>query len=82
MATKVMLEVTQPVVDGNEVVVHAGELFEPDAKLPEGVTVRPVIVDASSSAPSDEVAKEEGDPPKESAKDKPADKPPAKTPAK
>ena len=71
MATKVMLEVTQPVVDGNEVVVHAGELFEPGAKLPEGVTVRPVIV------PDKPAARE-----KAAAEDKPADKPPAKTPAK
>jgi hypothetical protein len=45
MATKVMLEVTQPVVNGNEVAVHSGELFDPGAKLPDGVTVRPVIVD-------------------------------------
>jgi hypothetical protein len=46
MGKKIMLEVTQPVVNGNEVVVHAGELFKPGSKLPEGVTVREVIVDA------------------------------------
>jgi hypothetical protein len=45
MASKVMLEATQSVVDGNDVAVHSGELFEPGAKLPDGVTVRPVIVD-------------------------------------
>jgi len=45
MARKIMLEATQPVVNGNEVVVHAGELFEPGAPLPEGVTVREVVVD-------------------------------------
>jgi hypothetical protein len=46
MARKIMLEVTQPVVDGNEVVHAAGDLFEPGASLPEGVLVREVIVDA------------------------------------
>ena len=76
MATKVMLEVTQPVVDGNEVVVHAGELFEPDAKLPEGVTVRPVIVPDKPAAREKPAAQEKP------AEDKPADKPPAKTTAK
>jgi hypothetical protein len=46
MARKIMLEATQPVVDGNTVVVAAGELFEPGADLPEGVQVREVVVDA------------------------------------
>ena len=46
MARKIMLEVTQPVVDGNELVVAAGTLFEPGAALPDGVTVREVVVDA------------------------------------
>ena len=76
MAQKVMLEVTQSLVDGNEVVVHAGELFEPGAKLPEGVTVRPVMADVppkrAASAFSGEDAKQEAAP----------SKPPAKTPGK
>lgn len=59
MASKVMLEATQSVVDGNEVAVHSGELFEPGAKLPEGVTVRPVIVEApeEKAAPKPQPAK-------------------------
>ena len=74
MGQKVMLEVTQPVVNGNEVAVHSGELFEPGARLPEGVTVRPVIVSvpdkpaASSSGSSDEGAKQEAAPVKPAAK--------------
>jgi hypothetical protein len=68
MGRKIMLEVTQPVVSGNEVVVAAGELFEPGAKLPDGVTVREVITDVP-----DEPAK---------AEDKPAAAEPAKAPAK
>ena len=70
MGTKVMLEVTQSLVSGNEVTVHAGELFEPGARLPEGVTVKPVMADV---------------PDKPKAEDKPPaaqDKPPAKAPAK
>jgi hypothetical protein len=72
MARKIMLEVTQPVVDGNEVVVAAGELFEPGAQLPDGVTVREVVTDAP-----DEPAKAA-----EPAKTEPAKAPPAKAPAK
>jgi hypothetical protein len=53
MGQKVMLEVTQPVVSGNEVIVHAGELFEPGARLPDGVTVRPVIVSVPDPAPKE-----------------------------
>lgn len=45
MSERVMLEVTQPVVDGNTVVIAAGTLYEPDAELPEGVTVRKVVAD-------------------------------------
>jgi hypothetical protein len=45
MAEKAMLEVTQSVVAGNEVAVHSGDLFEVGARLPEGVSVRPVLVD-------------------------------------
>ena len=66
MARKIMLEVTQPVVDGNELVVAAGTLFEEGATLPEGVTVREVVVD---------------DQPEAEAKAEPA-KAPAKAPAK
>lgn len=76
MASKVMLEATQAVVNGNDVAVHSGELFEPGAKLPDGVTVRPVIVDVPDE-PVEEV------PPviTRAAADGPA-KTPAKTPAK
>ena len=56
MAAKVMLEATQSVVAGNTVAVHSGDLFEPGAKLPEGVTVRPVIVDADDKPAAKEVA--------------------------
>jgi hypothetical protein len=75
MAVKVMLEVTQPVVNGNEVVVHAGELFEPGAKLPDGVTVRPVIVSVPDPAPEDPQ-------PAPEPEQKPAAKAPAKSAAK
>ena len=73
-----MLEVTQSLVDGNEVVVHAGELFEPGAKLPEGVTVRPVMV------PGKPAAKDKLGEAKPAQEDKPAaqDKPAAKAPAR
>lgn len=73
MGRKIMLEVTQPVVDGNEVVVNAGELFEPGAKLPDGVTTREVIVDADDKPAAKE--KPAGD-------DKPAEKPAAKAASK
>lgn len=76
MASKVMLEATQSVVDGNEVVVHSGELFEPGAKLPEGVTVRPVQVDVPDRPKAEPKAAEPA------AEDKPAAKAPAKAPAK
>ena len=72
MAQKVMLEATQSLVDGNEVVVHSGELFEPGARLPEGVTVRPVQVDVPRKPAESKPA----------AEDKPAaEKPAAKAPA-
>jgi hypothetical protein len=74
MGQKVMLEVTQPVVSGNEVVVHSGELFEPGAKLPDGVTVRPVIVNAPDPAPAPAPAPE----PEPARPAKPAAKSPAK----
>jgi hypothetical protein len=45
MAKKIMLEVTQPVVNGNQVVHNPGELFELGSDLPEGVLVREVIAD-------------------------------------
>ena len=57
MARKIMLEATQPVVSGNEVVVAPGELFEPGSELPGGVTVREVIADVP-----DEPAKQEDAP--------------------
>jgi len=57
MARKIMLEATQPVVDGNEVVVAAGELFEQGARLPDGVTVREVITDAPGEPAKAEPAK-------------------------
>jgi hypothetical protein len=75
MGQKVMLEVTQSVVDGNGVAVHSGELFEPGAKLPEGVTVRPVIVSVPDPAP-------EAPAPEPEPEQKPAAKAPAKAPAK
>ena len=57
MTQRVMLEVTQSLVSGNEVVVHSGELLEPGAKLPEGVTVRPVMADVPGKpAPQDKPA--------------------------
>ena len=70
MGRQIMLEVTQPVVDGNEVAVAAGTLFEPGAKLPDGVTVREVITDM----PDEPVKAEE----KPAAAEKPAAKVPAK----
>ena len=57
MGKKIMLEVTQPVVSGNEVVVAAGTLYEPGATLPDGVTVREVITDVpGAEAPAPEPA--------------------------
>ena len=58
-----MLEVTQPVVNGNEVVHAPGDLFEPGSELPDGVQVREVIAEVP-------------EPPKAEAK---PGKPPAKT---
>lgn len=57
MGKRIMLEVTQPVVSGNEVVVAAGTLYEPGSTLPEGVTVREVIADVPDApAPEPEPA--------------------------
>lgn len=67
MGKKIMLEVTQPVVSGNEVVVAAGTLFEPGSALPDGVLVREVIADVDD---------------KPAAEEKPAAQEPAKAPAK
>lgn len=79
MGQKVMLEATQAVVSGNEVVVHSGDLFEPGAKLPEGVAVRPVFVDdtdeSAESPPM--ITRVVTDAPVRAPQ-----KPPAKTPAK
>jgi len=47
---KIMLEAVQPVVDGNEVVHAAGDLFDP-GEVPEGVQVREVVVDAPDPKP-------------------------------
>jgi hypothetical protein len=80
MASKVMLEATQAVVNGNEVVVHSGELFDPGAKLPEGVTVRPVIVDVPGKPAAAEKPAQADEQP--AAEDKPAAKAPAKAPVK
>lgn len=52
MTRKIMLEATQPVVEGNEVIVAAGTLFEPGAKVPDGVTVREVIADVPDDKPA------------------------------
>lgn len=71
MGQKVKLEVTQSVVSGNEVVVHSGELYDVGEKLPDAVSVRPVMVD---------VPDKPAVPDKPPAQEKPAtqDKPPAK----
>jgi hypothetical protein len=46
MSAKIMLEVTQPFhKSGTEVLYQPGERFPLDAELPEGVSVRQVIVD-------------------------------------
>ena len=55
MGKKIMLEVTQPVVSGNEVVVAAGTLYEPGSTLPDGVTVREVITDVPDAPAPDPV---------------------------
>jgi hypothetical protein len=74
MSQKVMLEVTQPVVSGNEVLHHSGDLYASLGEVPDGVQVRPVIVSAPD-APKPE--------PKEPAPEpEPAAKAPAKVPAK
>lgn len=76
MGQKIMLEATQPVVSGNEVLHHSGDLYASLGDVPDGVQVRPVIVsvpDAPAAAP--EPAPEPKEP------ERPA-KPAAKTPAK
>jgi hypothetical protein len=73
MGQKVMFEVTQPVVSGNEVVHHSGDLYASLGEVPDGVTVRPVIVSVPEPKPK------EPDPEPEP---KAAAKAPAKTPAK
>lgn len=51
MGKKIVYEVTQPVVDGNEVVVNSGYQYDaavdggPDTGIPDYVTVRAVIVE-------------------------------------
>ena len=44
MSQKVVFEVTQQVVDGNQVVIHSGEQYGSLDEVPDGVTVRPVLV--------------------------------------
>ena len=45
MARQIAYEVTQPVVDGNEVLHAAGDLFASEADVPDYVLTHPVIVD-------------------------------------
>jgi hypothetical protein len=73
MGQKIMLEVTQPVVSGNEVVHHSGDLYASLGDIPDGVQVRPVIVSVPDPAP------EEPEPEPEAAAKTPA-KPAAKAP--
>lgn len=59
MARRVMLEVTQPFhKSGTEVMFQPGELFPPDAELPDGVSVREVVAEVPDEpAPAPEPAK-------------------------
>lgn len=76
MSQKIMLEVTQPVVSGNEVVHHSGDLYGSMDEVPDGVQVKPVIVSVPDPAPKEpEPAPEPKEP------ERPA-KPAAKAPAK
>ena len=52
MALKTMLEATQDVVSGNEVVHAAGTLYASMADVPEGVPVRSVLVEDGSGVPA------------------------------
>jgi hypothetical protein len=70
MGQKMMLESTQSVVSGNEVLRHAGELYASLGEVPDGVPVRPVLVDVPDPEPEPAPAPE------------PAAKPLAKAPAK
>jgi hypothetical protein len=71
MGQKIMLEVTQPVVSGNEVLHHSGDLYASLGEVPDGVQVKPVIVSVPDPAPKEP----------EPAPERPA-KAPAKAPAK
>jgi hypothetical protein len=53
MGRKIMLEVTQPVVSGNEVLYHSGDLYASLGDVPDGVQVRPVIVSVPDPAPKE-----------------------------
>jgi hypothetical protein len=75
MGQKVMFEVTQPVVSGNEVLHHSGDLYASLGEVPDGVQVRPVMVSAPDPRPKPKEPAPEPEP-------EPAAKAPAKTPAK
>jgi hypothetical protein len=51
MGQKVMFEVTQPVVSGNEVQVPSGYLYASMDEVPDYVQVKPVIVDVPDAEP-------------------------------
>jgi hypothetical protein len=68
MGQKIMLEVTQPVVSGNEVLHHSGDLYGSLGDVPDGVQVKPVIVSVPDPEPEPEP--------------EPAPERPAKAPAK
>ncbi len=77
MGQKIMLEVTQPVVSGNEVVHHSGDLYGSLGEVPDGVQVKPVIVSVPDPAPKEPAPEPEPEP-----EPKAAAKAPAKTAAK
>ena len=58
MGQKIMLEVTQPVVSGNEVRIPSGHLYASLDEVPDDVQVKPVIVDVPDK-PKPEPAKTE-----------------------
>jgi hypothetical protein len=58
MAKQIMLEVTQPFhKSGTEVAYQPGERFPLGADLPDGVSVREVIVDVPDEKPAKSEAK-------------------------
>jgi hypothetical protein len=68
MGQKVMFEVTQPVVSGNEVLHHSGDLYASLGEVPDGVQVRPVMVSAPDPKPKDPEPKEPEPEPERPAK--------------